>query len=57
MGKFAALLALALLLGACGIWIEETRYCYRTLGRVDCHATPLEGQEGRLVGTYNESAF
>jgi hypothetical protein len=29
----------------------DPRYCYRTLGRVDCYAEPLPGHEAnRLVG-------
>lgn len=29
----------------------ESRYCYRTIGKVNCFAQPLEGQEAnRLVG-------
>jgi hypothetical protein len=29
----------------------EPRYCYRTIGKVNCYAQPLEGQEAnRLVG-------
>lgn len=29
----------------------EPRYCYRTIGKVNCYAEPLEGQEAnRLVG-------
>jgi hypothetical protein len=29
----------------------EPRYCYRTIGRVNCYAEPLEGQEAnRLIG-------
>lgn len=57
MGKLAVFLALAFLLGACGgNRIEEARYCYKTLARVDCYAAPLNGQEGRLVGFYDESS-
>ena len=29
------------------------RSCYRTLGVVDCHPTPLAGEEGRRVGFYD----
>ena len=55
MGKLAVLTALAFLLGACGgSRSEEARYCYKTLARVDCYAAPLDGQEGRLVGFYDE---
>ena len=48
MGKFAVLVGLAFLLAACGnnSQIETGLYCYKTLARVDCHATPQEGQEG-----------
>jgi hypothetical protein len=29
----------------------EPRYCYRTIGKVNCYAEPLEGQEAnRLIG-------
>ena len=29
----------------------EPRYCYRTIGKVNCYAQPLEGNEAnRLVG-------
>jgi len=27
-------------------------YCYRTLGRPDCHAEPQRGQTERLIGAY-----
>ncbi len=30
------------------------RYCYRTLARVACYATPQPGQEGRQVGQFND---
>jgi hypothetical protein len=29
------------------------RYCYRTLGAVDCHAAPLDGEAYRLVGYFD----
>ena len=30
---------------------EDPRYCYRTLGKVNCYSTPLPGREAnRLVG-------
>ncbi|MDJ0936681.1 MAG: hypothetical protein QNJ06_19260 [Kiloniellales bacterium] len=29
------------------------RYCYRTLGEVDCHAAPLPGAETRRVGYFD----
>lgn len=29
----------------------EPRYCYRTIGKVNCYTQPLEGQEAnRLIG-------
>lgn len=29
----------------------EPRYCYRTIGKVNCYAQPLDGQEAnRLIG-------
>lgn len=28
----------------------EALYCYATLGEEDCHAEPLPGEIGRLVG-------
>jgi len=27
-------------------------YCYRTLGRADCHRAPVAGDNGRLAGYY-----
>ena len=29
------------------------RYCYRTLGVVDCHAAPLPGEDYRRVGFFD----
>ncbi len=59
MGKLTAFVALAFLLAACssGSQTETGLYCYKTLARVDCHATPQEGQEGRLVGSYDEALY
>lgn len=41
------------------IWLDAQpqelvqRYCYRTLARVDCHETPLPGEAGRRVGSFD----
>ena len=33
------------------IMAVESLYCYRTIGKVNCYAEPLEGQEAnRLIG-------
>jgi hypothetical protein len=55
-----AVLALAILgLAACmsgrrtGPAVLVERYCYRTLGVVDCHAAPLAGEGYRLVGFFD----
>ena len=29
------------------------RYCYRTLAHVDCHASPLEEEDGRQIGWFD----
>ena len=65
-GGLHPFLALALLaglgLGACAgpeasmIVAVEERACYRTLGRVDCHAPPLKGEESRRVGSFDWAA-
>jgi len=36
-----------------GSVVQADRYCYRTLGVVDCHAAPLDGEEYRLVGFFD----
>ena len=65
-GGFAPFLALILLmglgLGACAgpemslrAQVED-RACYRTLGRVDCHAAPLKGEDSRRVGSFDHAA-
>ena len=37
--------------GAGAPLISEPRYCYRTIGKVNCYSEPLKGQEAnRLVG-------
>ena len=33
--------------------VYAARYCYRTLAAVDCHAVPVAGAEGRLVGFHD----
>ncbi len=33
-----------------------TRYCYRTLAEVDCHARPLAGEATRRVGFFDAPA-
>ena len=35
----------------------EDRACYRTLGRVDCHARPLPREAFRKVGFYDWAAL
>ena len=64
---FAAVLALSL--AACaappqrGTFVETVnagpggRACYRTLGRVDCHAQPLPGETARRVGFFDWAAL
>ena len=54
------ILAVAILaLSACTVWVPEKRpvlaerYCYRTLGVVDCHAAPLPSEESRRVGFFD----
>ncbi len=55
--RIAALLGLATGLAACSgpqtrvVYAE--RFCYRTLGEVDCHARPLPGEEHRRVGWFD----
>lgn len=36
---------------------EGSRPCYRTLGRVDCHASPLEREVYRRVGAFDWAAI
>ncbi len=59
MRRTAILLAAVLGVAACvpsgrvDRTIFAERYCYRTLGVVDCHAVPLAGEESRRVGFYD----
>jgi len=59
MPRMAILLAVALGVGACvprgpaDRAVLAERYCYRTLGVVDCHAAPLPGEESRRVGFFD----
>lgn len=32
--------------------IHEPRYCYKTLGEINCYNSPRKGWEGRLVGHF-----
>ena len=60
MGRLFAAFAVMALLGACGAepGLElASRYCYRTLAEVDCHAEPLPGEATRKVGFFDEAAL
>ena len=54
----AGLIAVAVALAGCGVTRgaglseagQGALYCYATLGEEDCHAAPLLGESGRLVG-------
>ena len=51
--KIALAMALAAWLGACAESPkQESLYCYKTLAKNDCYATPQEGQAYRLTGIY-----
>ncbi len=59
MGRLFAAFTLIALLGACAPGPGElvTRYCYRTLAEVDCHAAPLPGEASRQVGFFDQAAL
>ncbi len=63
MGRLFAAISVMALLGACGLGGYEpgpelaARYCYRTLAEVDCHAQPLPGAEGSLVGFFDQAVL
>jgi len=59
LSRAAILLVAVLGVGACaqgrpaGRAVLAERYCYRTLGVVDCHAAPLPGEAFRKVGFFD----
>jgi len=59
VGRSMILAGAILALSACTLYVPERRvvlaerYCYRTLGVVDCHAAPLPGEEARRVGFFD----
>ncbi len=60
MGRLIAAISVMALLGACGPEPGPelaARYCYRTLAKVDCHAQPLPGAEGRRVGFFDQAVL
>lgn len=60
MGRLLTAIAMASLLAACAAEPGPglaTRYCYRTLAEVDCHAQPLPGEDGRQVGFFDKAAL
>lgn len=52
--QLALLILLPLVVAGCAaqpaVVQTEPLYCYATLGEEDCHAEPLPGEIGRLVG-------
>jgi hypothetical protein len=61
---FGLVLGAGLMLAACGgpgprfaQDAEFGRPCYRTLGRVDCHAEPLRGEAYRRIGAFDWAAI
>ena len=59
MGRTVILAVAGLALSACTLRVPEERavlaerYCYRTLGVVDCHAAPLPDEDYRRVGFFD----
>ena len=63
MGRLFAAISVLALLGARGPGGFEpdpesaARYCYRSLGEVECYAQPLPGEATRKIGFFDRAAL